>query len=243
MVTLQNGLLALVAVGFAAWLMWRLWRVERKEDELIRSQGRLLEKVEVLEQKLSTDALTGAMTRGPGMDRLIAEMGRTQRHNAKAGKKDIQFIGVAIIDLDHFKAKNDTYGHLGGDAILVQVVAAIIRHLRATDFIIRYGGEEFLLVFPEVTPDELLVIAERLRKLVEGLIVEYDGQQIRVTMSVGVTVTDGNERFSKVLERADGALYAAKGPKGDTTGRNRVKADFTVNGGTEATTTDVPLKG
>jgi diguanylate cyclase (GGDEF)-like protein len=228
-----NSVLALVglaAVLFAIHLMRRLSKVERKEDCLIKGQDALIAKVELLEKKLSTDALTLAMTRGPGTERLIAELERAKRHNSNSNNRDVLTVGVIMFDLDHFKQKNDDYGHLAGDAVLEQVIGLLLKNKRKSDFIIRWGGEEFVIIFPEVTADDLLDIAKKLRKLVAEFTVQYEGLAIKVTISVGVTTTDGTEPLEVVILRADKALYKAKGPKGSTEGRNRVMYDFAVNG-------------
>ncbi len=168
-----------------------------------------------MQREAETDFLTRLPNRRSFMARLSAEVER-QRLNPD------RFSAVLAIDLDHFKVINDTFGHAGGDAVLIHVAEVIADSLRATDAVARAGGEEFLVLLAETTPDGAVVIAERLRARFEQSVVPYDGAEIKITASIGLSRIDhADMEDSEVLVRADGALYGAK-----AAGRNTVKADW-----------------
>ncbi|MBU0937104.1 MAG: sensor domain-containing diguanylate cyclase [Spirochaetes bacterium] len=126
---------------------------------------------------------------------------------------------VVMMDIDHFKLFNDTYGHSCGDVVLKQVAKLIQVSTRPTDIAARYGGEEFCVLLPDTTEEGGLLIAERIRMNVEKTVNEYEGQQLRVTISLGLAKFDPERDHSakSVIDRADKALYQSK-----QTGRNRV---------------------
>ncbi len=146
-----------------------------------------------------------------------------------AGRYD-RIYSVLLVDVDHFKAFNDHYGHLHADDVLRELASALVRDARESDAVFRYGGEEFTVVLPETHANEAGVVAERLRKTVEGLEIAHAGAASgRLTVSVGVASSHrrGEERagsFRDVLSLADGSLYEAK-----RSGRNRV-GPLTVGG-------------
>ncbi|HKB31092.1 MAG TPA: GGDEF domain-containing protein [Streptosporangiaceae bacterium] len=132
-------------------------------------------------------------------------------------------LAVAIADIDHFKAVNDTYGHLTGDAVLAGIARAMTALLRDYDIIGRFGGEEFVILLPQTTADEVRSIAERLREKLAEIIIPVDmgtapESPLRVTVSIGIATLDGSRRdVDDMLAAADAALYEAK-----NAGRNRV---------------------
>jgi len=128
-------------------------------------------------------------------------------------------LAVLLLDLDYFKAINDTYGHATGDAALRAFVATATAQLRARDTLGRYGGEEFLVVLPATPCEDARATAERLRAAVAGTTLEAGGHRLRVTTSIGVAEAAGNDGIDAVLARADTALYQAKAQ-----GRNRTAA-------------------
>lgn len=120
-------------------------------------------------------------------------------------------MGIAMIDLDHFKSVNDTYGHQAGDEALKRTAAELQRCLRASDTVCRFGGEEFIVIMPNVGTGNAQVICERLRSGTEKLDISYDGRPITVTASLGYTdVLPGENDITAIIERADKALYKAK---------------------------------
>lgn len=159
----------------------------------------------------SLDPLTGVYNRRLGMKRLREEYLRAERDGGE--------LGVAMFDIDHFKDVNDTYGHLVGDKVLSAVAETAAGVLRESDVIIRYGGEEFLVVLPSAGIDAVGVVGERIRKAIEARMVKTGAGPVRVTVSVGLTNYDPatHDIEEDLLKKADDALYAAK-----EGGRNRV---------------------
>lgn len=165
-----------------------------------------------MQRMAALDPLTGVYNRRFGLIRLHEEFNRAVRGNGP--------LGVAMLDLDHFKSLNDTYGHLLGDRVLLQVVEAAQRALREGDFIIRYGGEEFILILPGASLQDSLQIAERVRRLIGETTVRDGEQNVQFTASVGVTAYphDDVEREEDLIHHADQALYQAKNQ-----GRNQIQ--------------------
>jgi len=162
-----------------------------------------------LKQLAMVDPLTGAYNRRHGDALLAVEFGRRTRSGLP--------FAVLTMDVDHFKAVNDQFGHPAGDAVLCAVVQTCRNVLRAIDMVVRWGGEEFLVVLPETDSAAAKATAERLRVAVAAMeVVQAGGGNIRVTVSIGVAVT-ASDSLSELLNRSDVALYEAK--KG---GRNRV---------------------
>ncbi len=164
-----------------------------------------------------TDELTRLANRRHVGDRFREELGRSVRYGRP--------ISVVLLDVDHFKAVNDTEGHDAGDAVLRAVAGAIASALRVSDVPGRWGGEEFLAVLPETDAAGARVLAERVRAAVEALRVEHAGKALKVTISAGLaTWVPAAARVAGVeaeslLKQADEALYRAKGA-----GRNRVES-------------------
>lgn len=130
-------------------------------------------------------------------------------------------LSVGMIDIDHFKTFNDTFGHQAGDFVLAAVAECLMKSLRPTDLSARYGGEEFTVVFPQTTADDAVIAANRLREAVSSLkLVTPNGVDLpSITVSIGVAQLMGNESFVELVESADRALYTAK-----REGRDRVSA-------------------
>jgi len=162
---------------------------------------------------LSTvDALTGAYSR-----RALNELSERALAEARRHRRP---LSVLMIDLDHFKRINDTYGHDAGDAVLIELVRRIRHTLRAEDFVGRMGGEEFVAVLPGTPEEEARQVSERLRTVMARDTFIHGGEEIPFTVSVGVAERDAGEaEFEVLLKRADDAMYAAK-----RAGRNRVMA-------------------
>jgi len=175
---------------------------ERKE-----LQNKLEEQNELLEKLATIDELTKLLNRRTVYRKLKYEMDRAQRYKNP--------LSIMMIDIDHFKQVNDNYGHMRGDDVLREVAATISRGVRRTDIPGRYGGEEFLVIFPNSNLDESLVVAERIRVGVSEL--KYD-DDLSVTISCGVKTYEG-ETIEELLRKADEKLYEAK-----EQGRNRVNS-------------------
>jgi diguanylate cyclase (GGDEF)-like protein len=140
---------------------------------------------------------------------LDQEMSKAKRYNRP--------LSLIISDIDHFKRVNDTYGHLSGDFILREVANIFKSSCRETDIPGRYGGEEFVILLPETKLEGAIEFAERLRKLVESLTLEYDNVKFNITISFGVAEYKNEATNADFIKRADEALYVAK-----ETGRNKV---------------------
>jgi diguanylate cyclase (GGDEF)-like protein len=159
-----------------------------------------------------TDPLTGVGNRRAFFERFELELSRQKRH---AGS-----VGVVVVDVDHFKNINDTFGHPIGDEALRSVAQALSDSVREEDFVARMGGEEFALVLPATALDGAEVVAERCRKAIDGMtITGPGGAPVRITATFGVTAVsgEGGTTVDAVLRDADGALY-----RGKRDGRNRV---------------------
>jgi diguanylate cyclase (GGDEF)-like protein len=154
-----------------------------------------------LEALIFEDPLTGLANRRFILTQLGGLVSGARRHG--------RALSVAIIDVDHFKAVNDTHGHACGDEVLAAVAAALRGHLRAEDQLGRLGGEEFLALLPEAGAHAAAATAEKLRAEVAATEVPFDGEQLSVTVSVGWAAWEG-EAPEELLRRADEALYAAK---------------------------------
>jgi len=127
---------------------------------------------------------------------------------------------IAMIDIDHFKAINDTHGHASGDKALIQLAQALKQHTRNSDIVARYGGEEFVVVMPKTSLQQAEMVAERLRKSIEEMTFKSNGTSIKMTISIGLTGSSSNlshtKDFETLLNVADSAMYESK-----QAGRNR----------------------
>ncbi len=195
----------------------RSYMAQQQRDEAYRElrdlQVELEKKNSELQRLSSLDGLTGIANRRRFDEYLEQEWLRA----ARDGKR----LALILIDIDHFKAYNDNYGHQGGDACLRRVARTLDGELkRAADVAARYGGEEFVIVLPDTDPQGAAMIAEKLRSAVEALQVEHTHSQTadHVTISLGVASTMPREGGipAALIEMADEALYKAK-----ETGRNR----------------------
>jgi diguanylate cyclase (GGDEF)-like protein len=152
----------------------------------------------------TTDALTGVSNRRHFLDLCERELAKARRYKTH--------LSLIILDIDHFKKFNDTYGHDVGDDVLRTVAQALKHELRTEDILARYGGEEFVVLLPE-TPlgDALSVAAERLRKRIETTPLETVHGSLKITISLGVaTFSETRNDIRSILKRADEGLYAAK---------------------------------
>ncbi len=159
---------------------------------------RAIERTALLEERALTDPLTGVANRHAGQERLEAEVTDSHRRGRP--------LSAVIVDLDRFKAINDTYGHATGDEVLVAAAGAFGAALRSRDFVVRWGGEEFLVVLPETATDEAIAVAERCRRMIAGL----NPKGLRVTATFGVAELTEDETAASLLRRADLGLYQGK---------------------------------
>ena len=199
-------------------------RVNERTSELLEAQEKLqdantglkaqLAENLILEQKLREqavrDALTGLYNRHHLSEVLPAEISRARRADYT--------VGFMLIDLDHFKNVNDQYGHAAGDQALVAASRTIDEHTRRSDIACRYGGEEFLVILPEISLEDAAQRGEQLCRDIENLEIEFEGQIIRLTVSIGVAIFPlHGESIDQILLAVDAALYKAK-----DNGRNQI---------------------
>lgn len=149
------------------------------------------------------DALTGIGNRRHFSDVVQAAITDADRFGRP--------LGIVVLDIDHFKAANDTYGHASGDAVLRAVAAALEPGIQSADTVFRIGGEEFAILVAELEPSFVILMAERLRAAVAALCVPVtEGYEVNLTISLGFASGDAGETGPTLLQRADAALYAAK---------------------------------
>ena len=164
-----------------------------------------------------TDGLTGLLNRAHWTTCLYAEYKRWIRTQ--------HVSSLVMLDIDHFKCINDTYGHLVGDQVIRDISALIQEYARETDIAGRYGGEEFALILVDTSSKNAYIFAERLRSAVEAMIVKYAGVEVNFTISIGVAELDVSVKSAENwIGKADSALYEAK-----NNGRNQVKIHFKQN--------------
>ncbi len=158
-----------------------------------------------------SDGLTQISNKRFLMDHLDKEFSRAKRYDRQ--------LSIVMFDLDHFKDVNDQYGHLTGDYVLKELAVILKKRIRKEEVFARYGGEEFVVVLPESDRESAFQFGEILRSMVEEHIFEFEGQPLRVTISVGIgTLQTAMETISDLIKQADEFLYEAKGA-----GRNQVK--------------------
>ena len=187
-------------------LLLRLKRV-LKERELTKERVRMMEKL----QKLAvTDGLTKLYNSRSFYSQLETEVDRFNRYKHP--------LALLLLDLDHFKEYNDNYGHLEGDKVLVRFSQIIKSCLRTNDSAYRYGGEEFTVILPETAGAKARTVAQRIRSALETeRFSTENGQNVQITISIGVTEYHAQEELSTFIQRADKAMYVSK-----QNGRNKV---------------------
>ncbi len=207
--------------GSIVWYGVQIDITERKQNEKLlekaNEQLRVdMKKIEQLKEELHEqaihDPLTGLYNRRYLNETLAREITRVERENNS--------LSVIMSDIDHFKMINDTYGHPVGDKFLMEIASLMKKHTRDSDIVCRYGGEEFLLVFPGTALASAAKRAEEIRQQCAGIIIQHEGKDLNVTMSLGVATypTHGKEA-EEIIIKVDKALYQSK-----QSGRNRVTA-------------------
>jgi len=183
------------------------WAVEIFSDN--SAHLKVIQEKSVLEEAVYKDMLTGLYNRH-FMDLKLK--------SALIGyESSAEPFGVLFIDLDKFKAINDTYGHGFGDVVLKVISRKLVYHLRTTDIVGRWGGEEFVAIIQSVDQKTLIHLAEKLRKLIWKSQLDVNGVKVGVTISIGATLVKEHDTADRVIDRADQAQYLSK-----TNGRNRV---------------------
>ena len=187
-------------------------KIYERTESLLDTQKELLEDKNELTRMALTDNLTGLSNRTHMNQILHKEFSRFERHN--------QRFGIIMLDIDHFKLINDKFGHDAGDDVLKKLAATFDKAIRSSDFVARWGGEEFLICCTTIEEEDLLPIAETIRQLVATTNFNHKGQ---ITASLGCAAIVKGESIGDLIKRADVALYEAK-----NNGRNRsMVSEFT----------------
>ncbi|MDP1774592.1 MAG: diguanylate cyclase [Methylobacter sp.] len=168
----------------------------------------LKSKLKIANNQALRDTLTGLPNRNAYNERLEAELARWKRYHSP--------LSLIVWDIDHFKNINDSYGHKAGDKVLLLIAKQLSDHSRATDFISRFGGEEFTMLLPNTDSQSALIVANQLRQTIEKTGFNASGASVAITISCGITEFTLNDTDESAFERADQALYQAK-----EQGRNR----------------------
>jgi len=185
----------------------------RAGQRIVQLQSELLEAKKDLLLQSRTDPLTGVLNRRAILSLIESELSESKRHDTN--------LSISILDLDHFKKINDTYGHLVGDKVLRECIHRVGNSIGNYDAIGRFGGEEFIVVFPGSTLEDSLCIAEKIRTGIIEKNVTVDEVSISFTVSQGLATSHGDMSVDNLIAVADGALYRAK-----KNGRNRVETGF-----------------
>ncbi|MBN2064799.1 MAG: GGDEF domain-containing protein [Sedimentisphaerales bacterium] len=196
---------AMHALGIAVTLTLR-----KNRREYLAALTRQQQMSKVLEKMAFVDDLTGVFNRRKIMEVFELEYGRVKRYGNQ--------LAVMMLDIDFFKHVNDKYGHDAGDCVLVEFARRVKKEIRETDFIGRFGGEEFLVLMPETDLAGAMVLAERIKKMLDESAVNIGTTTIRVTASIGISLAHNNDQAKEdSLKRADESLYMAK-----KAGRDRI---------------------
>lgn len=182
----------------------------RAGQRIVQLQSELLEAKKKLEIQSRTDLLTGVLNRRAILSFIEKELSRTKRADSH--------ISISILDLDHFKKINDTFGHLAGDAVLRESMNRVEDTIRMYDTIGRFGGEEFIVVLPGANQADAFAVAERIRIKINERTASVNGVGIPFTVSQGLATCNGELTMDELIAKADEALYRAK-----ENGRNRVE--------------------
>jgi len=197
----------------------RLWK--DSEEKVVETIDGALERwrrtqqskanLEQLERLANYDSLTGLYNRGAILRKLEEQINHARRY-----KKE---FSLSLMDIDHFKKVNDQYGHLIGDEVLEKVAELVREDVRIADSVGRYGGEEFIAVLPKTQLSSAVIVAERIREIIEATeMTASEGKVFSVTVSQGLSGYRAGDDKDSLISRADEALYRAK-----ETGRNRVE--------------------
>lgn len=187
----------------------RLQTLVARVNEMEQEAQSFRDSIEEQRQKALVDPLTGLPNRAAWNERAALEVARWQRYGGE--------LQLAVLDVDLFKRINDNYGHLAGDRVLKIIAQELAKRLRKTDFIARFGGEEFVVLLPATPLEGAEQLLETLRAAIEACPFHFKGERLVITLSGGLTGFASGDNLEQAFERADQALYQAKG-----SGRNRI---------------------
>ena len=174
----------------------------RAGQRIVQLQSELLEAKKDMEIQSRTDPLTGVLNRRAILWQIENELSRAKRDNTH--------ITISMLDLDHFKKINDTFGHLAGDAVLRESMNRVEETIRTYDAVGRFGGEEFIVVLPGAKEADAFIIADRIRIKINEKNANIDGVSIPFTISQGLATCNGELTADELIAKADEALYRAK---------------------------------
>ncbi|MDD5167494.1 MAG: GGDEF domain-containing protein, partial [Syntrophales bacterium] len=180
------------------------------EQKILERTEKLEAAMQIINELAIRDELTDLYNRRHVIELLELEKNRSSRGGG--------IFCLAMLDIDHFKIVNDTYGHPTGDVVLRAIATTMKNTMRNTEYCARYGGEEFLIVLPQTGINEALIVAERVRTQIEKIPFPDIGSDFKITVSIGLSEYKMRENIDEVIARADKALYLAKNG-----GRNRVE--------------------
>ena len=197
--------------GCIYWSFFNASKRDQLYEELIKTRKTLEDQAEKLMLLASTDELTGLLNRREMKYRSTLALEQAARSK--------QSVGLLVLDIDHFKKINDTFGHLEGDRVLKELGGLLKGFCRQTDFVSRFGGEEFLIMLPDTNKSDTELFCQRLHKLIAQIKVG----DIGLTVSIGVSISAKDISFTSLFTQADNAMYQAK-----TLGRNRTELYFSA---------------
>jgi len=180
--------------------------------ELVEAQAEFLAKLDAARRQASLDELTRVWARRAGLGMLHTMLEKVRSNRST--------VAVCMVDVDHFKSINDQYGHQCGDQILRKMTSIIVGNLRSEDIVCRYGGDEFLLVFQDISRQRLTDLLTRVAQQISETPIRTRGGEVPMTISIGVALSEGGalDTVETLIDRADRALYRAK-----ASGRNTVE--------------------
>ena len=206
----NSGILRPLATGINAMVARIATTQEELQQQITQATQELRDQKDAAELAARTDSLTGVASRRAFSEAAEAEMQRALRYRSE--------LSLLMMDLDHFKVVNDTHGHVTGDAVLVSFAQTVQQLVRKVDLVARLGGEEFVVLLPNITAEQATALAERIREAVYHSHLLVEGKPLQFSVSIGVAQFDRRElSLTGWMARADAALYQAKAQ-----GRNRV---------------------
>ncbi len=189
---------------------------EKLQQHFEKMINTVIDQNKTLIKKNQRDSLTNIFNRATFHEFFYIELQRYQRY--------MEPFTILMFDIDYFKTVNDTYGHGAGDRVLIGIARCVEDILRKTDIFARYGGEEFIILMPNTNLENGLIVAEKLREVVQETEFFYEGQNVPITVSAGITEVNTEDKdFMNIIERADHLMYKAK-----ERGRNKVVSDSDV---------------
>jgi diguanylate cyclase (GGDEF)-like protein len=192
--------------GHIYWSFFNASKRDKLYEELIVARKELEAQAKTLLSMASTDELTGLMNRRELNLRAPQLISQAKRYG--------HTTALLMVDIDHFKKVNDSFGHLEGDRVLKQLGQKLLNFGRQTDIIARFGGEEFIMLLPVTGATDVNLFTDRLHDLVS----EIEVNNTPISVSIGVTISDGDQNIQNLISKADAALYKAK-----INGRNRTE--------------------